>query len=244
MSVTEQPVEPMPEAFSTDLPALDAQAALELAHELVLVTRATFAQLLSETAARAVSGVPGIAGATVVTASPSPAPASTQVAPMPAISVAAAPAPVPASPITATAATVPVSASAIAVPVVAASGDPSPGLDDSAAVSEQQSQGIEVDSIPTISLSIPSATMAIEEPTGYVPVPGVETPAAVPVTPLVQAAPIPAPISLSVAGPVAETAPEPEATEPEFSEPVEPVAPLRPFHPNLAMLEEIGFLDE
>ena len=242
MSVTEQPVEPMSEAFSTEATALGPQAALELAHELVLVTRATFAQLLPETATRAVSGVPGLGGATVMAASPSPAPAA-QVAPTTAISVAATPVPVPASSVSTPAVAGPVSVSAIAVPVVASPGDPTPELE-TVVVGDEQPQDLDDDGSPTAPISIPTPAVTIQNPAAYIPVPGVETPAAASVVPLVQPAPIAAPISLSVAEPTRQAAPEPEMTESEADAPVEPVAPLRPFHPNLAMLEEIGFLDE
>ena len=241
MSVAEQPVEPMPEALCPDAPLLDPQAALELAHELVLVTRATFAQLLPGTATRAVSGVPGLGGA-AVTATPSPAPVMAQVSSVPAQSVATPP-PAPAPPAAPTPAATSVSVPAITVPVETAAEELT-SESEQTVITRDQPETSDVVTTPTISLSVPTPTVTVENPAGYVPVPGVETPAAASATPLVQPAPIAAPISLSVVEPTDDATPEPVTTGSEAGEPVEPVAPLRPFHPNLAMLEEISFLDE
>ena len=220
---------------------LDPQAAVELAYELVLVTRATFAQLLPETATRAVSGVPGLGGATV-TATPYSAPAMAQVSPVPAQSVAApppAPTPtVPSPPAVRTPAASSVSVHAITVPVAAALAEP-------ATTSEEDALGgdhpVTPDvGTPTISLGAARPAVADENPADYVPVPGVETPTA-PSVPLMQPVPIAVPVSLVTSMPGEQATPEPGTAE---AGAVEPSAPSRPFHPNLAMLEEIGFLDE
>ena len=214
MSVTERP--------------LDPQVAVELAHELVLVTRATFAQLLPSTAARAISGVPGLGDGAPVSSSTTATPESqdapaaavlTQAAPVAAPTASALPPPVSIPVVTVPAATISVAtvAPTVDVPVLTA------GPDD------------------VVGHTPPTP---VENPADYIPVPGVQLPAAVPAVSLPSAAPVAVPVVAPAPTPFSPTT-EPAANpEAEADEHVGPAAPIRSIHPNLAMLEEIGFLDE
>jgi hypothetical protein len=223
MSVAEHPVEPMHDASTAGIP-LDSQAAIELAHELVLVTRATFAQLLPETSERAISGVPGLGVDAPEVPQQTPVPSAHTPSASVLIAAAPQPAPVPVSPAPVAASPVtphPVPAPSVTVPHAAAA--PAP-VAVPLVVAHQDEPGSEAPShevaVPTIPLSVPAAPATTEAPLDYVPVPGVESPTAanMPVVPAVQPA---------EEIPVAET----------------PTV-HRPQHLSLAMLEEIGFLDE
>jgi hypothetical protein len=235
MSVTDHPVDPQSEVPSHDRPGLDPQAALELAHELVLVTRATFAQLLPETADRAISGVPDLQRQADVPQQ-SAVPTTSQTLPMPA---AASPVPSVPAALPASAALPPVAVPSIDLPPAA----DTPGtLEESAPVTPTAPLAVPIvvasvepihpdpspsdgeSFVPPIALSLSSIPAAGESPVDYIPVPGVESP---PVPPLLEAPPAP--------------------EVPDVAEvPTTQVAPVphRPQHLSLAMLEEIGFLDE
>ncbi len=198
--------------------SLHPQAAAELAQELALVSNALFAQLFPGAAMRAIAGVAGVGG--VAGVDDQVAPATGDVTPeyvVPVDARTAAPSMSGPAPVETPA--------SIALPTAAAAETTVPETP-----------------VATAPVAVPGIAITPVQP------PAVDSrPTAASAAADVSDAPTQAIPSIPVAIPVPATSghgPATPAVGDPSEAPQEPAAPHRPEHVSLAMLEEIGFLDE